>query len=94
MEDKTAFILPSPESAAQRSHQIERILRKGVEEALVAREDREYELFMLNQQERYEKFIRRYPQLMNQLTLYLVASYLGITAVSLSRIRARKPLRS
>ncbi len=78
------------ESLTHKSHHWERALRKGLEESLVAREDREYELFMLTPQERYEKFVNKYPQLMNQLPQYLIASYLGITPVSLSRIRARK----
>ncbi|UII21542.1 Crp/Fnr family transcriptional regulator [Fulvivirga ligni] len=37
--------------------------------------------------ERYEKFMQRFPHLLNQIPLNLLASYLGITKSSLSRIR-------
>ncbi|MCB0421645.1 MAG: Crp/Fnr family transcriptional regulator [Bdellovibrionales bacterium] len=78
------------ETLTQKSHHWERVYRKGIEEALATREDREYELFTFTPQERYEKFRKTYPQLNDRLPQYLIASYLGITPVSLSRIRSRK----
>lgn len=41
----------------------------------------------INAIDRYKAFIEQYPYVMQQLPQYLIASYLGITAPSLSRIR-------
>ena len=40
-------------------------------------------------EERYEKFIRTEPELLNRVPQHVIASFLGITPVSLSRIRKR-----
>ena len=40
-------------------------------------------------EERYEKFILREPELFNRVPQHVVASFLGLTPVSLSRIRKR-----
>ena len=40
-------------------------------------------------EERYLDFIKRYPDVFNQIPLYHIASYLGIQSPSLSRIRKR-----
>lgn len=39
--------------------------------------------------ERYSKLVATYPQLIQRVPQYMVASYLGVTPESLSRIRAR-----
>lgn len=41
-------------------------------------------------QKRYEELIARQPQIIRRVPQHYIASYLGITAVSLSRIRNRK----
>ena len=51
-------------------------------------EEREYDFLCLSAEERYEKFLRGSPGLARQLTQIEIAAYLGITPVSLSRIRA------
>jgi CRP-like cAMP-binding protein len=38
-------------------------------------------------QERYQQLVREHPQLIQRIPQHYIASYLGITAVSLSRIR-------
>lgn len=43
-----------------------------------------------NTEERYEDFQRSFPELMNRVKLKHIASYLGMTQVSLSRIRAKR----
>lgn len=40
--------------------------------------------------ERYERLLREQPQLLNRIPLENLASYLGLTPVSLSRIRGKK----
>ena len=42
-------------------------------------------------EERYRKIIEQQPDLVNRIPLHVLATYIGITPVSLSRIRARKP---
>lgn len=41
-------------------------------------------------QQRYEDLLKNYPQIIHRVAQHYIASYLGITAVSLSRIRNRK----
>ena len=48
------------------------------------------ELLEDNATERYADFVREHPQLLQRISLGDLASYLGITQVSLSRIRAAK----
>jgi CRP-like cAMP-binding protein len=40
--------------------------------------------------ERYEDLIRNYPEIVKRIPQHYIASYLGITPISLSRIRNRK----
>jgi CRP-like cAMP-binding protein len=42
-----------------------------------------------NPQKRYEKLIDEHPHIIQRITQHYIASYLGITPVSLSRIRIR-----
>jgi len=43
-----------------------------------------------NPQQRYENLLKHKPEIVRRVPLQYIASYLGITQVSLSRIRARK----
>lgn len=54
----------------------------------ILKEKREYELLMHSAQERYLLFRKDYPALEQRLNQYQIASYLGVTPESLSRIRA------
>jgi CRP-like cAMP-binding protein len=55
--------------------------------------DRVFSLLTLSAKERYEKFLKEEPYLLNIFSNYYIASYLGIAAQSLSRIRSgRKKL--
>jgi CRP-like cAMP-binding protein len=53
-------------------------------------EEREYDFLCLSAEERYEKFLDKSPELAGRLTQIEIAAYLGITPVSLSRIRASR----
>ncbi|MFZ6013492.1 MAG: Crp/Fnr family transcriptional regulator [Bacteroidota bacterium] len=50
-------------------------------------------LLSLSANERYEYFLRHYPQVARQAPLQYIASYLGITQPSLSRIRKGETLK-
>lgn len=63
--------------------------RRFAENALLERELRAHELLTLTATERFARFCETHQALLPRLRSYDVASYLGITAVSLSRLRAR-----
>jgi CRP-like cAMP-binding protein len=71
------------------NHQLERFGRYFIQQEL-AQAVKIYEghLFF-SPEERYLKFIEKYPDLMNRVPLKHLSSFLGITPVSLSRIRKR-----
>lgn len=54
-----------------------------------ASQSRINDLITLTAEERYHRFINQYPSIANRVPLHMVASYLGITAVTLSRIRSQ-----
>lgn len=62
--------------------------RKLVENELVKAEERLISLQFLSAAERYRELLTRRPDLLQRVQLGHIASYLGITRVSLSRIRA------
>lgn len=63
--------------------------RRVAEELFLEREDREFTLLTLSAAERYQRLRRARPDILERVPQYEIASYLGITPVSLSRIRAR-----
>jgi CRP-like cAMP-binding protein len=63
------------------------VSRKFAELMYIIKEKREYEFLMKNAQERYLQFLEDYPDIEGRLNNYHIASYLGITPESLSRIR-------
>ncbi|MEN9798590.1 MAG: hypothetical protein RL653_2286 [Pseudomonadota bacterium] len=77
------------EGLAERSVALQRLLRRLVELHFVAKEQREYEFLQLSAEERYQQFCRERPGHLADIPLHQVASYIGITPVALSRIRAR-----
>ncbi|HBH0620008.1 TPA: Crp/Fnr family transcriptional regulator, partial [Clostridioides difficile] len=68
------------------SHPWERFVRKSVERLYTRKEERERELLYLNAKQRYEAFLVKYPGLEKRIPQYHIASYLGISPVSLSRL--------
>lgn len=69
---------------------IETLNRKIAEDFFVQKEHREMSLVMYDASKRYRLFQDRFPDLENHIPQYHIASYLGITPVQLSRIRAKK----
>jgi CRP-like cAMP-binding protein len=58
-----------------------------VERELELKTQRELFLLLKSAKERYDLFRKIYPQLENKIQHYHIASYLGVTPVSLSRLR-------
>lgn len=69
---------------------LERLFRKIFEEAYVKTVMRIESLQFHNAEERYHNLLKDQPDVLKRIPLKHIASYLGITQVSLSRIRARK----
>ena len=68
--------------------------RRLAEANLVEREQRAHELLTASATERYRRFCEAHRELLPRLRAYDIASYLGITPVSLSRLRARPRVNS
>lgn len=57
--------------------------------AYVALQQRVENALGLSAEERYIRFLGQYAELMNRVPLHLIASYLGISAETLSRVRSK-----
>lgn len=80
----------SIEKLCNRHHCIETLVRKLFTMTSVCFMERISEMLEENATERYNKFINNYPSLLQRISLGDLANYIGITQVSLSRIRANK----
>jgi len=69
--------------------QLERLFRKKLENAFASFQKRILSNLSQSAQERYLNFMERYPNIEQHIKNYHIASYLGITTESLSRIRKR-----
>jgi CRP-like cAMP-binding protein len=54
-----------------------------------ASRDRIYMMLSDQAEERYRQFIQRFPQLYNRLPVYMIASYVGVSRETLTRIRSQ-----
>lgn len=64
------------------------ILEKG----FTKKETREREFLLFDAEERYKSFLKNYPHLEQRVKQHMIASYLGITNVALSRVRKKMGL--
>ena len=78
------------EDLCRKHHCIETFFRKLVSLATLNMMKRISEMLEENASERYANFVKENTALLQRISLGDLASYLGITQVSLSRIRARK----
>ncbi|MGX5820283.1 Crp/Fnr family transcriptional regulator [Chitinophaga lutea] len=70
--------------------QLERYFRIINERALAAANMRVKYLFSLSGEERYHNFATRFPEFLQRIPQYMLASYLGFTPEFLSKIRAKR----
>jgi CRP-like cAMP-binding protein len=75
-------------SLFDQSPEIERLFRKVIEQAYVATVLRMEAIQFHSAEERYAQLLDEKPDFIKRISLKHIASYLGITQVSLSRIRA------
>jgi len=71
-------------------HEMERLGRKLTIIALVQLQNRINSMQFETAKKRYEKFLIQYPNCINRIPLGDLASFLGMTQVTLSRVRALK----
>ncbi|MET0388167.1 MAG: Crp/Fnr family transcriptional regulator [Polyangiales bacterium] len=96
-EEPTRLLLASyAESVAltERCPGWRRFGERLIQRLLLLKAEREYELLGMDAAERYRVFNERYPGLEARVAGRHVASYLGITAVHLSRLRRRRRSRA
>ncbi|AWI38773.1 hypothetical protein BA81_15841 [Bacillus safensis FO-36b] len=88
MEDSIVIEIPYDllQMLMDRSHMWERFVRVSVERLYTRKEKRERELLYLPAIERYQAFLLKYPGLHQRIAQYHIASYIGISPVSLSRL--------
>lgn len=72
----------------EKYHEVERLFRKIVERSYVDTINRLESLQFHTAEERYLSLLKKSPVVVREIPLKYIASYLGITQVSLSRIRA------
>ncbi|MNB78875.1 Cyclic nucleotide-binding domain protein [compost metagenome] len=77
------------ESIVEGNAQLLYLYKKMIDRVLVAKEEHASSFKLLNSAGRYEHFLAEYPGLEGRIKQYHLASYLGITPVSLSRIRKK-----
>lgn len=92
MEPTTLIALPfdNLNELALNSFNIEHMLRQFVEKGFITYYNKAAAFLLQSPKERYESLIKQYPEILKRVTQYHIASYLGITAQHLSRIRASK----
>ena len=71
-------------------HDLERLFRKIIESSYVNTVNRIESLQFHTADERYLDLLKEHKDVLKRVPLKYIASYLGITPVSLSRIRAHK----
>lgn len=75
---------------AEKHHDIERLLRKMVTRSLILSQVRMDSIQFETAQQRYERLLTHSPQMIRRVPLSYIASFLGITLETLSRIRSSK----
>lgn len=88
LEDTTVLIADYSafESLYDKNHMIERLGRKIMENILIFKMNRERSFLTDSAKSRYQDFVEEYPSFLKRIPQYQIASYLGITEASLSRI--------
>lgn len=62
-------------------------------ESFIAYHNRIYNSISSTAEEKYENFVKTYPDIFNRVPLHMVASYLGVTRETLSRVRRHYTLK-
>ena len=92
MEDTEVLIIKAADKAAlyHRVPQFESLFRQLLERALSTLQHRFVTTVAKPAEDRYEEFLRRYPEIPHRVSQKHIAAYLGITPEFLSKIRRRR----
>ena len=90
-ENTTVFAVKKElaEQSFRKSHQLERFGRLSMQEAFIKTFNRVDRLNNRSNEERYVRILNKRPDLLQRVPQYLIASYLGLTPVGLSKLRKR-----
>jgi len=91
LEDAEVVLL-SKENQEQLYHEIpklERFFRILTENSLVANQERLMDNLSLSAEERFDKFCKKYPTLIQKVSQKQIAAYIGVTPEFLSKMKAR-----
>jgi len=80
----------SIEKLSNKYHDFERLIRIVVTKTMLSQHERMVSIQFQNAERRYEKILEIYPNITQRVPLMHIASYLGITLETLSRIRNPK----
>lgn len=75
---------------ADQYHDIEKLLRKMVTRSLILSQVRMDSIQFETAQQRYEGLVKNMPNILQRVPLSYIASFLGVTLETLSRIRSQK----
>lgn len=75
---------------ADQHHDVERLLRKMVTASLILSQSRMNSIQFETAQQRYERLLKSSPHIIQRVPLSYIASFLGVTLETLSRIRSGK----
>ncbi len=94
IDDGEVWVIPwrKIDALSEREPQVMKLLRRFAETLYVRKTKREFEMLTLPAAERYQRFLLEHPSLDKRLSRNMVASYLGITPVHLSRICSAEKL--
>ena len=84
-----AFSYPKFRKLCEEHRCLEKLLLRIMEDLWIKKEQHDIHMVMNDATTNYRLFQERYPDLENQIAQYHIASYLGVTPIQLSRIRAR-----
>ncbi|MEX0856704.1 MAG: Crp/Fnr family transcriptional regulator [Balneolaceae bacterium] len=90
LEDSELLVLDlkNHETLLEKIPAYERYHRIIIQNAYVALQQRVENALGLTAEEKYSRLIKQSPEFMNRVPLHLVASYLGVSPETLSRVRA------
>ena len=91
LEDAEVVLLSkeNQEQLYQEIPKLERFFRILTENSLVANQERLMDNLSLTAEERYEKFCKRYPTLIQKVSQKQIASYIGVTPEFFSKMKSK-----
>jgi CRP-like cAMP-binding protein len=77
------------EQLCQQIPELNKVVNTLVHRSYIAANHRIQAAISYTTEEKYRDFIEKYPDLMNRIPLHMIASYLGVTPETLSRVRSQ-----